>query len=120
MSCNYYINTKDSEMVFDLMPRVCILPETRTFEIHLCQTVGGYRKPLFECHSYKSFKELKEILVNKKYVFTIVDEYDREINIDDFINLMTKMNNEGKSRKDEMNEIYIDPDGFEWLDCDFA
>ena len=38
MSLNYDIHTKDTNMAFDLMPRVEMDKENRDFLIHLCHT----------------------------------------------------------------------------------
>ena len=119
MSCNYFIITKDPEMAFDLMPRVNILKDERVFEIHLCQTVHNL-KPLFENHSYNSFKELKEILTNKKYDFHIEDEYSNKIEVDDFIKTMEKLNSMERTRTVQHPKIETDPEGFEFLDDDFC
>ena len=119
MSCNYFIITKDPEMAFDLMPRVNILQKERVFEIHLCQTIHN-RKPLFENHSYNSFKELKEILTNEKYKFHIEDEYSNKIEVNDFIKTMEKLNAMEKTRTEHYSKIKKDPDGFEFLDSDFC
>lgn len=119
MSCNYYIKTKDAEMVFDLMPRVRILTEERVFEIHLCQTSGN-KKPLFEVHSYKNFSDLCKVLRNEKYTFIIADEYNEEIAAEDFISYMIEMTINGESRIDPKElDMFSDENGFEWFDGDF-
>ena len=123
MSLNYDIHTKDANMAFDLMPRVEIDKENREFLIHLCQTqISSWNlKPIFECHSYSTFKELKEILLNGKYNFTIKDEYGVEISPEEFIKEMEEINAKGKSRmKKDDKYIFSDEDGFEFMDCDFC
>lgn len=124
MSLNYYIHTKDNNMAFDLMPRVEIDKENREFVIHLCQTqISAWNlKPTFECHSYSTFKELKEILLGGKYIFTIEDEYGIEISPDEFVRNMELENANGKSRirPDTQNHYTVDENGFEFIDCDFC
>ena len=115
MSCNYYIETRDVDMVFDLGERVIPIPEKRIFECHLCQTFGT-QKPLFESHSYKTFEELKKILLNKSYEFKIVDEYGVEITPENFIEYMEKDNKEGSVRFG----MPIDEYGFQFYDKDFC
>lgn len=119
MSCNYYINTTDVDMVFDLMPRVSIIPHKRCFEIHICQTAGQW-KPLFEIHSFSSFMELEKVLRSEKYKFIIVDEYGDEISPQSFINYMIEDNLRGKSRTNQDQKLIIDETGFEWVDYDFS
>ena len=125
MSVNYYIYTRDINMVFDLMPRVELNKQKRAFEIHLCQSLpeAWKIKPLFECHSYSTFEELKEILLKKEYYFAIEAEYGVRYSPEEFISMMEKENRMGKSRKDgsEYDSKYlIDKDGFEFVDYDFC
>ena len=121
MSTNYFIKTKDPEMAFDLMPRVEISKQDRCFMIHICQTQcsAWNLKPLLESHSYHSFKELKDILCNKKYTFDIVDEYGSKWEVEEFISFLEK-ENKGKTRKTAGLNIQTDEDGYEFLDSDFA
>jgi hypothetical protein len=122
MSLNYYIHTKDTNMAFDLMPRVKMDKENREFVIHLCQTqVPAWNlKPTFECHSYSSFKELKEILLNKEYDFVIRKEYGVEVSPEEFIKEMEEINAESKSRMEKNDKyIFADEDGFEFMNCEF-
>lgn len=124
MSLNYYIHTKDANMAFDLMPRVEMDKENREFVIHLCQTqISSWNlKPTFECHSYSTFKELKEILLGEKYDFAIKDEYGTEISPDEFVKNMESGNINGNSRikPDTQNYYTVDENGFEFIDCDFC
>lgn len=124
MSVNYYIYTRDVDMVFDLMPRVELVKQRRAFEIHLCQCLPEACgiKPLFECHSYSSFAELKEILLNKDYDFVIEAEYGVSYSPEKFIAMMEENNRRGCSRKvDNADGDYlIDKDGFEFADYEFC
>lgn len=123
MSTNYYIRTTDANMVFDLMPRVSIMEESRYFEIHIAQTCGSKLKPLFEKHSYSSFEELKNILCSNIDKCKVFDEYNCEIKHNEFIEEMEKLNKIGKTRiQTSLNEhgIFKDKDGYEFLDCDFC
>ena len=115
MSCNYYIHTRDIDMIFDLGKRVYPIHSKRVFECHIAQTCGNL-KPLFESHSYTTFKELKSILLNKKYDFEIVDEYGRTISPKDFINYMERDNTNGKTRF----EMPINNEGYQFFDKDFS
>lgn len=115
MSCNYYIHTRDIDMVFDLGERVIPLYNERVFECHLCQTYGN-EKPLFESHSYKTFKELKSILLNKKYTFEIVDEYNVVIDVKEFIKFMERDTKKGNVRWG----FPVDEDGYQFYDKDFC
>ena len=122
MSMNYYLETKDANLAFDLGKRVSINHIKRRFDCHLCQTFLSY-KPLFEIHSYCSFKELKEILSERGYQFEIVDESGFEYSLDEFINMMEKANKTGKSRNVQLEELsrkfHVDSEGYEFLDDDF-
>lgn len=117
MSCNYFLLTKDTDLAFDMCPRVSMLKETREFEIHLCQTTED-KKPLFESHGYDSFEKLKAILRNPKHNFILKDEYENVIEINDFIKTMEWLTKNGTKRINPM--IKTDPDGFDFLDCDFV
>jgi len=120
MSTNYYLRTRDTELAFDLAPRVIMDIEKRYFEIHLCQIQDCFKnvKPLFETHSYQSFSDLRKLLISNKS-FWIVDEYGRKISVEDFIAKMVKENNNNTRTVSDTN-VFIDKDGFEWLDCDFV
>ena len=124
MSVNYYIYTRDINMVFDLMPRVEMDTQRRSFVIHICQSLpeAWKIKPLFECHSYSTFEELKEILLKKDYYYSIEAEYGTRYSPKEFIEMMEKENRRGKSRKENKNDnVYlIDKNGFEFVDYDFC
>lgn len=115
MSSNYYIKTKDSEMMFDVSKRVDIDTENRNFIIHICQSYIGF-KPIFEVHRYSSFSELKEVLNNEHYTFDIVDDFGDKIEVIDFIRIMENQNKKGKYRKSFADELIVDSDGFIFLD----
>lgn len=124
MSLNYFIETRDIEMVFDLGKRVVPIHNKRVFECHICQTMGGL-KPLFEIHSYDSFEELKELLTNGKYEFKIVDDYGTNYTVKDFLESMERENSIGKTRCNHLrqriaHDFTIDEKGFEFIDCDFS
>lgn len=123
MSCNYYIRTRDLDMVFDLMPRVNMLKEEREFEIHLCQTACGLT-PSMETHSYNTFKELKDVLLNKNYKFRIVDEYNMEYKPEEFIEMIIENNKNNTPRREIypefLNDNSVDEDEFEWCDYEFC
>lgn len=123
MSVNYYIYTRDMNMVFDLIPRVEIDKYERAFRIHLCQSLpeAWKIKPLFECHSYSTFQELKDILLKKDYYFVIEAEYGVRYSPEKFISMMEEENKKGRSRKKYKDDSYlIDDDGFEFVDYDFC
>lgn len=122
MGCNYYIHTKDADMIFDLRSRFDIDGDAREFVVHICKTNIGW-KPLFECNGYHSFQELTDILCNSEYEFTIKDQYGREYGKEEFISYMRRRNETGNSQagteNDPDNIITIDDDGFEFMDCRF-
>lgn len=128
MSCNYYLYTKDANLAFDLMPRVIMDGERRILVVHLCQTAIGW-KTCFECHSYRSFKELKELLLKNSSLrrIKIEDEYGTRVSITTFIRWMEERNEDCENRSrilDEKDESYCgsvfdDGDGFEFLDEEF-
>lgn len=117
MSNNYYIHTADGNMAFDLLPRVEMSAENREFTVHLCQTFMDL-KPLFESHSYSTFKELRNILLDSNYTFTIQDEYGIIVEPSEFIERMERLNRNGKPREDQLSTTIADEDGF--LFCDYS
>lgn len=98
-------------------------------EIHICKVSGGW-KLLFQSHSdkFSNFQELKEYYKNNKKNLIVMDEYDREIKWSEFLDYIIDRNvslwNDLGLKSHLLlgfnNEYYLDVDGFEWTNRDFA
>jgi hypothetical protein len=115
MSCAYYVRTKDTNMAFDLLPGVDMMKETRDYQIYLGQTSIG-NPPVLRIHSYNDFKELKKILLDTNYNFSIIDEYDKEMTPDDFIQPITEKAHHYREHNISHKHLMIDDDGIVWTE----
>lgn len=92
MGTNYYLHTKDKELMAEHFPAEYTLTDMPDFgyEVHLCKMSAGW-KTLFQAHkfAYNSVKEMTAFFKQHKDKITIYDEYDDKHELEEFIDLYT-------------------------------
>lgn len=117
---NYYLEFTDSNLVFDLMPRVTIDAANRVFSIHICKTQGAY-EPLFEYHNgYKSFKDLITLLQTTECEYSIVDDYNKRYSLEEFVSIIKSFSNNTRTLCNKYDtNIMISTDGYMFMNKQF-
>ena len=93
-------------------------------EIHVCKMSLGW-VPCFQSNKmYKTYKEFLEFYTKHKDIFTLINEYDEEIDLEKFKEDLKYFKDKAlpnNNRANNYNMYYIsDEDGFDWIDNDFS